>query len=103
MPKGILLVQTRPATPDAADELNRWSDEVHIPEILGIAGFVAARRLRAADGQSFLAVYEVDDVDAARAAMANAQSAGKISPPVGVHLDPPPSVQWFRDLRGERT
>jgi hypothetical protein len=80
------------------DELNRWYDEVHIPEILEIAGFRSARRLQAADGATFLAVYEVDDVDTAKAAMGEAQAAGRMARPSGVQLDPPPTVQWFRDL-----
>jgi hypothetical protein len=98
MPTGILLVQSRPKSADTVGEYHRWYDEVHIPEILGVAGFSSARRLRAADGESFLVVYEIDDVDAARAAMAKAQGTGKMTPPSGVQLDPPPSVQWFYDL-----
>lgn len=98
MPKGILLVQSRPTSPDEAETYHRWYDEVHIPEILAVDGFSSARRLRAADGESFLVVYEVDDIDAAKSAMAEAQAAGTMTPPAGVQLDPPPSVQWFADL-----
>jgi hypothetical protein len=98
MPKGLLVVQSRPASPDAADDLNRWYDETHIPEILGLAGFAAARRLRAADGESFLAVYDLDDVDVARAALGEAQKSGAMTAPSGVQLNPPPTVQWFHDL-----
>jgi hypothetical protein len=98
MAKGILLVQSRPSSPDDLDTYHRWYDETHIPEILAVDGFASARRLGAADGESFLVVYEVDDVDAAKAAMAAAQSAGTMTRPAGVQLDPPPSVQWFTEL-----
>jgi hypothetical protein len=98
--KGLMVVQSRPESPDAVDELNRWYDEVHIPEILGIDGVRSARRLRAADGESFLAIYEIDHVDTAKAALAAAQRSGKMSRPSGVQLDPPPTVQWFHDLTG---
>ena len=100
MPKGVLVVQSRPASADSVDEMDRWYDEVHIPEILGVDGFASARRFRAADGESFLAVYEIDDVDVARAAMADAQRSGRMTMPSGVQLDPPPSAQWFLDLGG---
>jgi hypothetical protein len=99
MPKGILLVRSRPESPDTVADLHHWYNEVHIPEILTLAGFVSARRLQAADdGESYLAVYEVDDVATARAAMAEAQGAGKMTRPSGVLLDPPPSAEWFTDL-----
>jgi hypothetical protein len=96
MPKGILLVQSRPASPGEVDTYHRWYDETHIPEILDVDGFTSARRLRSGDGESYIVVYEVDDVDEAKAAMAAA--AGTMSPPAGVLLDPPPTVQWFSDV-----
>jgi hypothetical protein len=98
VPKGILLVQSRPASADEADAYHQWYDETHLPEILGVDGFVSARRFAAVDGDTFLVVYEVADVDEAKAAMAERRSAGSMSRPVGVQLDPPPDVQWFSDL-----
>jgi hypothetical protein len=98
VPKGILLVQSRPSSADDADAYHRWYDDTHLPEILGVDGFVSARRLAALDGESFLVVYEIDDIDRAKAAMAAARSSGSMSAPMGVQLDPPPTVQWFSDL-----
>jgi hypothetical protein len=98
MARGLLLVQSRPASPEQLEDFHRWYEDTHLPEILGVAGFISARRLAAVDGPSFLVVYEVDDVAGAKAAMAAWQSSGAMSPPVGVLLDPPPSVQWFEDL-----
>jgi hypothetical protein len=97
---GILVVQSRPSSPDDLGEFHRWYDEIHLPEILAVTGFRTARRFRAPDGESYLAVYEVDDVDAAKAAMAEAGAAGKMTRPSGVQLDPPPTTQWFHDLNG---
>jgi hypothetical protein len=31
-------------------------------------------------------------------ALANAQRSGSMSRPVGLQLDPPPTMQWFRDM-----
>lgn len=98
MPKGILLVHSRPSSSDDVDTYHRWYDETHIPEILAVEGFTSARRLRSTDGESYVVVYDVDDVDAAQAAMADAQKTGSMSPPAGVQLDPPPSVQWLTDV-----
>jgi hypothetical protein len=97
MSNGILLVQSRPESPEALADFHRWYDEVHLPQILAVDGFVSARRLQSLDGESFLAVYEVDgDVEQAKANFAAARAAGKVDDPVGVQLDPPPSAQWFR-------
>ena len=95
MAKGIMLVQSRPSSPEEADAFHDWYDSTHIPEILAVDGFAAARRLASVDGDSFLTIYEVDDVDAAKAALREAQAAGAMTRPTGLQTDPPPSVQWF--------
>jgi hypothetical protein len=49
------------------------------------------------DGDSLLAVYEIDgDVETAKANLRAAQTSGTMSRPVGMQLDPPPSVRYFR-------
>jgi hypothetical protein len=100
MAKGTLLVQSRPASPAEADAYHRWYDGTHLPEMLAIDGVASARRLAALDGESFLAVYELDDVAAAQAGLAAAQASGAVTRPVGVQLDPPPTVQWFTEFDG---
>jgi hypothetical protein len=99
MPEGILYVESRPASPEQAAEYHRWYDEIHIPEILTLDGFVSGRRFGSlTDDGSFVSVYELDDVARARAALAAAGRAGTMSPPTGVRLDPPPTVRWFGDV-----
>ncbi|MCW2929587.1 MAG: hypothetical protein JWM19_549 [Actinomycetia bacterium] len=44
MPKGIMVVQSRPVSADRGDEYNEWYSSMHIPEILAVPGFTAARR-----------------------------------------------------------
>lgn len=95
--RGILVVQSKPSSPEELEAFHHWYDEVHIPEILAVEGFRSARRFQAADGESYLAVYEVDDVEAAKAAMASASAAGQMTRPTGVQLDPPPTTQWFEE------
>jgi hypothetical protein len=92
MAHGILLVLSDPVSPEADAEYNDWYDNVHLPEILAVAGFTAARRFRVAQAQlasqggpdavrarfphRYAAVYEVEAPDVAQAA----QSLGAASP-----------------------
>ena len=68
MPKGIMVVQSRPVSADREDEYNEWYSSVHIPEILAVPGFTAARRYKVigADGPVYVAVYDIeaDDITA---------------------------------------
>jgi len=98
MTKGVLIVTSRPESPEQIDDYHRWYDETHFPEILAIDGFITARRLANVDGESFAAIYDVDDVEAAQGALTSAYAAGAMSPSVGVQQSPPPSVQWFTQL-----
>ena len=100
MPRGILYVESRPASPEQAAEYHRWYDETHIPEILALDGFVSGRRFGSlGDDGSFVAIYEIDtDVATARAALAAAGKAGTMTPPAGFRLDPPPTVRWLDDV-----
>ena len=49
MAKGIILVETFPSSPEREQEYNTWYDEVHLPELVALDGFVSARRLRPVD------------------------------------------------------
>ena len=58
------------AHPGREADFERWYDEVHLPEVLAIPGFVGARRFRLSEHQVFpaerhasLALYEIDDDD----------------------------------------
>jgi hypothetical protein len=94
-----MVVQSQPTSPEATSAFHQWYDEIHIPEILEVDGIAAARRFQSLDGGSFVAVYEIEgDVEQAKANLAAAQGSGAMSRPVGVQLDPPPTVQWFADV-----
>jgi hypothetical protein len=99
MPNGILIVESQPATPEELDAYHDWYDNTHLPEILEVEGFVAARRLQALGGDTFVVVYEIEgDVEAARAALGEAQSSRAMSRPQGVQLTPPPTVRYFTNI-----
>jgi hypothetical protein len=100
--KGILYVETRPSSPEQAADYHRWYEETHMPEVLGLDGFVSARRFEPlGDDGSFVAVYEIDsdDVGAAAARLDAATRSGALTPPVGLQLDPPPTVRFLRETR----
>jgi hypothetical protein len=62
---GLLVVRISVA-PGAEDELNAWYDQEHVPEKLGIPGFLSVRRYHEATTPGrYLAVYDLDDVAAA--------------------------------------
>lgn len=102
MPRGILFVETRPKFSEQEQEYHRWYDETHLREVVGIDGFVSARRFAPIDedGGSFIAIYEVeaDDLEAVRARLREAISSGKLSPDTLVQKDPPPVVRWFEQI-----
>ena len=87
MPLHNLVVFTNPA-PGRNAEFNTWYDEVHLRDVLGVDGFVAAQRFRLAEAQlvddrsfEYLAIYEIeaDDVGAALEALNSGSSSMVIS------------------------
>jgi hypothetical protein len=84
MPKGILLVSSAPSAAERDQEYNDWYNDVHLPEVVALAGFSTARRFKklgAADDPSpYLAIYEVegDDLNASLAALGAAVASGEL-------------------------
>lgn len=87
MARHNLVVFTN-AVPGRTDEFNAWYDEVHLRDVLGIDGFIAAQRFRLAEPQlvddrtfEYLAIYEIeaDDVGAALDALGSASGSMVIS------------------------
>jgi hypothetical protein len=106
-----MIVHARPAHPDRADELNEWYDEVHLPELVGLPGFVGARRYVVCDRStgepdpadpSYIAVYELeaDDLTAPLRAMADRPKDGPGRTSDALQVDPPPVVTFCRLLEG---
>lgn len=72
MSKAVLIVYTNPVSPERDAEYNKWYDETHLPEVLGVDGFVAASRYRVSAAQAngveapphrYVSVYEADTED----------------------------------------
>lgn len=91
MPKGIIHVESRPSSPDRDREYNTWYDEVHLPELVALDGFVSARRLKPVTGDGpYIALYEIEGDDL-QAIMDNMiASAGQLHMSDALQLDPLP-------------
>jgi hypothetical protein len=91
-------------------EFNTWYEEIHIPEVLGTPGIVAAQRFELSKGQlppaptppaHYLAVYDIDgDPAEAFAAMVERGKSGEISR--GEATDPTSVSMLFYSPRTER-
>lgn len=73
--KGIFLVLSKPKSAEQEAEYNRWYSETHVRDSLLLPGFTRGRRFKLADTQllpgkadapgfDYLAIYEIDDLDA---------------------------------------
>ena len=60
---GLLAVWTDIA-PEAESEFNEWYNTEHIPQLLGVPGFLSGRRYLAVEGEpKYLALYDLVDAD----------------------------------------
>ena len=88
MPKGMMLVQPRPADPARDDEFNDWYANTHIPEVCAVPGIVGARRFKVHEpgpdgddaGPVYIAIYEIDtdDLEAPMRELAARASDGRV-------------------------
>ena len=84
-----MAVYSNPISPDRDEEYNVWYNTVHLPELMGIPGFVGATRYRLVEGlgkgtapseQRYLALYEIEgDVAAAYTALTSGGGTLQIS------------------------
>ena len=91
MAKGIILVESYPSSPDRDQEYNTWYDEVHLPQLVALDGFVSARRLRPVDGTGpYVALYEIEG-DNLQAVLDNMiANASQLTMSDALLLDPAP-------------
>jgi hypothetical protein len=102
VPKGMMLVQSRPADPAREDAFNDWYTNTHIPEVCAVPGIVAARRYKvhqpgldgAEAGPVYIAVYEIDtdDLDAPMRELRARSSDGRVVMSELLQMDPLPVV-----------
>lgn len=97
--KGILYVESRPASPDRDAEYNRWYDEVHLGEVVALDGIVSARRFSpVTDDGPYVAVYELeaDDLNSVVKGIMEAATSGGLNMSDALGMDPPPTLRLLR-------
>ena len=101
MPKGIMYVETMPASPDDADAYHKWYNDTHLEQILSVDGIVSARRFAPTDGSGpFIAIYELDcdDLDAAVQRLGELGASGKMTGMENLAMDPKPIPRVYREI-----
>jgi hypothetical protein len=107
-----LVVLSKPVA-GMEDEYNRWYTEQHLADVLGLDGFVSARRFRFTPSRvsrsvehPYMAIYEVEDGARERAEEAllsalrenrhgPSEPGGKPRVPLSEALDPDLITWWF--------
>jgi hypothetical protein len=76
------------------DEFNTWYNEVHLPDVVRVEGFVAAQRFRLTEtdpaqsfGHRYLSLYELETDDLARSRKALSAVAGTDAMVISPALD----------------
>lgn len=105
MAKSILLASSSPASVADDEEFGRWYDEVHIPDVraaIPAITTVGRYKVLAADAlPRYVAIYEIDDADAAGAAAAlqGAVGEGRVTMTETMNVtDHPPVVEFLTSL-----
>ena len=101
MSKAVMYVESRPVSAERDAEFNTWYEEVHIPEVVTLDGFVGARRFaRTSEDGPYTAMYEIDadDVDAVVQAMFEAVTSGKLHMSDSFQMDPPPVMRVLKQV-----
>jgi hypothetical protein len=90
MPKGIIYVETMPASPDREAEYHKWYNNTHLEQILSVDGIVSARRFAPTNGDGpFIAIYELDCDDLDAAALTGLDN---------IAMDPKPVPHVYREI-----
>jgi hypothetical protein len=81
--------------PGREDEFERWYQEVHLPELVALDGFVSAQRfnrempLGSAQSWPHMAIYEIetDDIEAAIGGLVTVAEAGNLTMSAAIDTD----------------
>ena len=98
MARGLMYVESMPASPDVEDEYHEWYDR-HLRELLGIDGLISARRYRVLDDDgTYVALYELEgDLRAVQDRIRNREDRPE-GPPRALRTDPPPRIRLLQLL-----
>ncbi|WP_405864259.1 hypothetical protein [Streptomyces sp. NBC_00005] len=94
----ILHVESRPVGDEVLDEFNRWYEEVHLPEVVALDGFVSAVRYSPVKrGGPYITHYAIEgDPELAVKNVTAAAADGRLRMSDTVSMDPVPRVQIMK-------
>ena len=89
MPKAILVATSEPATPEQEAAYHAWYDDIHLPDITALPGFVSATRYKVSKTQmrgavpdvpAYVAIYhiEADDLEATLKGIGDGVKSGNV-------------------------
>jgi hypothetical protein len=106
--RALLLVRSKPTTPQREGEYNDWYDRVHLKDVLAIPGVVAASRYRLSERQlappgddadrGYLAVYEIEAEDPKAVLTALQAGGAQMQLTDAMEMDPPPETTFFEEI-----
>jgi hypothetical protein len=99
--KGVFYVESWPSRPEREAEYHSWYNEIHLPEVVALDGFVSARRLAPADGKGpFVALYEMeaDDLQAAADNLQRVIERGDLRLSDVLQTDPMPVMRLLKTI-----
>ena len=108
MPRGVMIVGTRPSDPERDREFNDWYDTMHLREMCEVPGIVSGHRFALSGAQmmppdgtqhEYVAIYEFDTDNVQRMVddLGQRMTNGTIQMSDVVQLDPLPSVVVFEE------
>ena len=101
MPKGIIYVETMPASADREAAYHKWYNDTHLEQILSVEGIVSARRFAPTSGDGpFIAIYELDcdDLDAAVQRLGELGASGEMTGLENLSMYPKPIPRLYREI-----
>lgn len=101
MARGIIYLETTPASPDREAEYHDWYNNTHLDEICSVDGITGARRFAPTDGNGpFIAIYELecDDLDAVVGRLRELAASGKMSSLRWLNMATRPIPKVYREI-----
>lgn len=106
MKRGLLYVESLPSSPERLEEYHTSYDQVHLGQVLGLDGIVAARRLAPVGEEGpYVALYELEaeDLGAVINDLMTAATDGTLDMSEALQLDPMPTIRVLETITDRPT
>jgi hypothetical protein len=104
--RGLMLVFIDPKSAETEAEFNAWFDDIHLDEVLSVAGIASGARFKRIPiarptpspiSQQYLTLLEVEADDIEDVARRLTEAGKSMRQTDSVSTEPPPVVLWFRE------